>query len=184
MKYIIASAVILLIIICCCLSILFLGAFGYLADYLDFDSFSSSEDTSYVVPTPAPEDLPDAPDLSQMDSAYETLLRITEAEIRGFDANDAALMFRGITEIPEFSIDEDAPTFGSAQSASNIWDHIQIKDLEDGSTIDGDTGFTVAGADDYRMFEVNTNGLTWITANVTAKTEGEVTVIATLFDNK
>ena len=66
LKYIIASAVILLIIICCCLSILFLGAFGYVADYLDFDSFSSSEDSSYVVPTPEPEDLPDA--------AFDTLV--------------------------------------------------------------------------------------------------------------
>jgi hypothetical protein len=74
------------------------------------------------------------------------------------------------------SISDDAPDFSAAQSATNHWDYIQVVDLEDGSTIDGDTGFSVAGADDYRNFEININGLKWVTASITSRTQGELTV--------
>lgn len=81
------------------------------------------------------------------------------------------------------SADSVAPTFSSAQSVANHWDYIQIKDLEDGSTVDGDTGFAVTGTDDFRLFEVNTNGLRWFNANVTARSAGSVTVKIALFKN-
>lgn len=74
------------------------------------------------------------------------------------------------------SIAEDAPDFSAAQSASNMWDYIEVVDLEDGTAIDGDTGVAVATADDYRLLEANINGLKWLCATVTARTEGEVTV--------
>jgi len=74
------------------------------------------------------------------------------------------------------SIQEAKPAFGSAASVTNHWDYIQVVDLQDGSGINGDTGIAVAGADDYRLVEMNVNGLNWINANVTARTEGEVTV--------
>jgi len=91
---------------------------------------------------------------------------------------DAALTvkFQGSTQ-------DDPPTFGSAQSVTNMWDYVQVKDLEDGSTIDGDTGIAVATADDYRQVEVNTNHLKWVTANVTARTEGEVTVTCSVSED-
>lgn len=91
---------------------------------------------------------------------------------------DAALTvkFQGSTQ-------DEAPTFGAAQSVSNMWDYVQVKDLEDNSTLDGDTGVTVATADDYRQLEVNTNHLKWISANVTARTEGEVTVTCSVSEN-
>jgi len=81
------------------------------------------------------------------------------------------------------SVAKDAPTWGSAQSATNHWDYIQIKDLEDGSSVDGDTGFAVVGTDDVRLFEVNTNGLRWLNLNVTARTAGSVTANGSLFKN-
>lgn len=62
----------------------------------------------------------------------------------------------------------DAPTWGSAQSATNKWDYIQVVDQEDGATIDGDTGITISDADDVRKVVVNVDGLRWITVNVTA----------------
>lgn len=74
------------------------------------------------------------------------------------------------------SVAETAPDFDSAQSVTNMWDYIEVVDLEDGSAIDGDTGVAVAAADDYRILEANINGLQWITAIVTARTQGEVTV--------
>lgn len=74
------------------------------------------------------------------------------------------------------SIQEDMPTFSAAQSPTNQWDYIEIKDLEDGTAIDGDTGLTLAGSDDHRMFEVNTNGLRWINAIVSSYTAGSITL--------
>ena len=76
-----------------------------------------------------------------------------------------------------------SPAFGSAQSVTNMWDYIEVIDLEDGSAIDGDTGVSVATADDYRMLEANINGLKYICATVTARTAGEVTVTVRLFND-
>jgi len=67
-----------------------------------------------------------------------------------------------------------APNFSSAQSATNEWDYIQIKDYENNAAIDGDTGVAFAGTDDVRMFEFNTNGLKYVTATVTARSAGSV----------
>jgi len=82
------------------------------------------------------------------------------------------------------SIEDTAPTFTDAQSVTNMYDFVQVKDLEDGSSIDGDTGIAVAGADDYRQFEVNINGLKWLTARVTARSAGEISVKIKLFTNQ
>lgn len=82
------------------------------------------------------------------------------------------------------SIAETAPNFAAAQSVSNPFDYIQVKDLEDGSSIDGDTGIAPAGTDDQRMLEVNINGLEYLTAVVTARSAGSVTVTVRLFNNQ
>lgn len=74
------------------------------------------------------------------------------------------------------SISETCPDFSAAQAVDNMWDYIEVVDLEDGTAIDGDAGVAVATADDYRLLEANINGLKWICATVTARTEGEVTV--------
>ena len=74
------------------------------------------------------------------------------------------------------SIQITQPDFSSAQSVSNHWDYIQGIDLEDGSALDGDTGFVVAGTDDFKIYEVNVNGLRWFDATVTARSAGSVTV--------
>lgn len=76
------------------------------------------------------------------------------------------------------STQDEQPTWGSAQSPTNKWDYIQLKDLEDAAAIDGDTGFAVAGTDDNRLFEVNVNGLKWLNLIVTARAAGSVTATA------
>lgn len=82
------------------------------------------------------------------------------------------------------AISEPAPNFATAQSASNSFDYLQVKDLEDGSSIDGDTGFAPAGTDDHRMFEVNINAIKYLTAVVTARAAGSVTVKVRLYNNQ
>jgi len=83
------------------------------------------------------------------------------------------------------SVDDpySAPDFGSAQSVTNQWDYLQIVDQNTGVAIDGDTGWSVSGADDHRRFAVNVDGVKWITANVTARSAGAVTVRITLFND-
>ena len=81
------------------------------------------------------------------------------------------------------AISETAPNFAAAASATNAWDYVQMKDLEDGSTVDGDTGFAPAGTDDQRLFEVNINALQWLTVNVTARSAGSITVKIRVFEN-
>lgn len=81
------------------------------------------------------------------------------------------------------SIAEDAPDFSAAQSPTNMYDFLQAKDLEDASSIDGDTGFAVAGTDDHRLFEININAIRHLTARVTAQSAGDVTVKVRLYSN-
>ena len=81
------------------------------------------------------------------------------------------------------AIMETEPTWASAQSKANIWDYIEVVDLEDGTALDGDTGMVVAGADDVRLFEMNTNGLTWVNARQTARAAGEINVYIRAYKN-
>jgi len=83
----------------------------------------------------------------------------------------------------QWSIQESAPDFSAAQSVTNHWDYIEVIDLQSGSAIDWDTWISVSSADDYRLLEANINWLKWINVRCTARTAGEVTVKAKLFDN-
>lgn len=76
----------------------------------------------------------------------------------------------------------DPPDAAEAQSASNQYDFVDMIDKEDGASIDGDTGFAVATADDHRQFEANINGARWAGILPTAGTAGEVTVKFRLFN--
>lgn len=78
------------------------------------------------------------------------------------------------------------PTWGSAQTATNVWDYKETIDVEDGSLIDGDDGIAFAGAAvaaTVRQFEVNTSAMTWINANVTAWTAAGISVWIRGFKN-
>lgn len=79
------------------------------------------------------------------------------------------------------SIGIASPAFGSAAAADNIWSYVESIDIDTGGLVDGNVGFVVASADDVVIYEVNTNGLSFLTVNVTARTEGELTVTAGLF---
>lgn len=77
----------------------------------------------------------------------------------------------------------EMPDFSAAKSASNQWDYVQIKDLQDNSSIAGDTGVAFAGTDDVRQFELNTNGVRWVCAEITAISAGSVNLTAKGFNN-
>ena len=92
------------------------------------------------------------------------------------DSTNCTLKFAG-------SIAEETPNFAAGQSPTNSYEFVQAKDLEDGSTLDGDTGLVLSGTDDNRLFEINTNALRFITARITAISAGAVTVKVRLYNN-
>lgn len=73
------------------------------------------------------------------------------------------------------SFQDTIPDFSSAASASNQWDYVQVKDLEDASSLDGDVGIVYAGTDAVRQFEVNVNALKWVGVSITARAAGSAT---------
>lgn len=75
----------------------------------------------------------------------------------------------------------NCPDFASVQSPTNIWDYLDATDLQNDTSIDGDTGIACAGTADYRLFRLNTNGISWICADVTAWTAGVVGIRISTF---
>jgi len=75
---------------------------------------------------------------------------------------------------PDLDLDQNSPS--STASSTAIWDYVEVVDLEDGNTIDGDTGLSWTGTSDTRLIEVNTNLLKWLTADITSYTTGSTTV--------
>lgn len=87
----------------------------------------------------------------------------------------------GITDLAgnEPNPQKAPPDFAAARSVTNQFEFIQMIDKQSGgSGLAGDTGFVVATADDYRIFEANINGLAWISFLPTAGTAGQFTIKA------
>ena len=74
------------------------------------------------------------------------------------------------------SVAEKMPDFTLTSTSDNQWDYVESKDLEDGTTIDGDTGVGFTGTA-TRIVEVNTNHLRWLALRVVGYAAGEVTVV-------
>ena len=81
------------------------------------------------------------------------------------------------------SIEETYPDFTAAQAVGNMYDFLEIVDYQDGSKIAGDTGIAFTGTDDFRLFEINTNGLEWCTLQITAYVAGNITGKVLAFRN-
>jgi len=77
----------------------------------------------------------------------------------------------------------DTPNFGATVSKSNPYSFIQIINLDTAAAVNGATGVTSAGTDLQNTYEVNINGMKYLTAVFTAWTAGAVTVRAQLFNN-
>ena len=86
------------------------------------------------------------------------------------------------------SCSEAMPDFSAAQTATNHWDYIAAYDLQSQSAvIAGDTGVTLnndTAANNTRQYLVSTDAVRWICAEVTAYTDGSVTLVALAADNR
>ncbi len=99
-------------------------------------------------------------------------------------ASSANLTVKAQGAVASVTTPDTPPTFSSTQSVANHWDYVQMIDLEDGTPVDGDTGFVVTGTDDFRQFEININSLDYINFSVTARSAGSVTISVVLTDNQ
>jgi hypothetical protein len=81
------------------------------------------------------------------------------------------------------SISETMPDFSAAQTASNQWDYIDVKDYEDEASIDGDTGISLSGSDDHRTVMINSDHIRWVNCILTAWSAGNITVKASLLES-
>lgn len=79
------------------------------------------------------------------------------------------------------SISEDAPDFNKAISTTNLYDFIDIIDLEDNASIDGDTGLAVAGSTLTGMYQANVDGLKWFSMIYKIGTAGSANIDVRLF---
>lgn len=80
------------------------------------------------------------------------------------------------------SAQQDEPDWAEAAAAGNHYDFVDATDLEDESSIDGDTGLAVADVAEVRSLRVDVRGLSWLNLNVTAYTDGSITGKAVAFD--
>ena len=70
------------------------------------------------------------------------------------------------------------PDVTAAQTVANMYDFIDVTDMQSQASIDGDTGLAPIGTDDFRLFRVDVRGLKWLIPVVTARSAGSVTVKA------
>jgi hypothetical protein len=79
----------------------------------------------------------------------------------------------------------DKPTDPTQTSTiTNQHANIQIVDLEDGTSYDGDTGIVLTGTNVHKMYEVNVNSLSWIRPYISSYTTGTIYVYGIASENK
>lgn len=81
------------------------------------------------------------------------------------------------------SISIEKPDFSAARSTDNQYEYLQVKDLQNGSGINGDDGISFAATDDHRLLEVNTNGIKWIAAKISSHSAGTVYLTLRAFED-
>ena len=75
----------------------------------------------------------------------------------------------------------DHPNMGATIGKTNPYVFIQSINLDTGVAVDGATGFIVAGTDINKRFEVNSNGVKYLTIAPITWTSGALTVKATCY---
>lgn len=77
------------------------------------------------------------------------------------------------------------PNFGAAASSSNKWFYLHSYDLENpASGVVGSTGYSFSGTDGVKGIFANSDLVNWINVEVTARSAGSLTVVATACTNE
>ncbi len=78
---------------------------------------------------------------------------------------------------------EAMPDFGSASSLTNDWDFVEVVDLNDGTTYDGNVGLTIT-PNYHKSFEFNMNAAKWVGAIISGYAAGAITITTRAFNNE
>ena len=78
------------------------------------------------------------------------------------------------------SSQKEVPDFNAVQSMTNEWDYVEVADLQNQTTYDGDDGIVLAGTDEHAKFNVNIPNTRWLTVVFTAWSAGKVKISASL----
>ena len=81
------------------------------------------------------------------------------------------------------SIGDDAAAFGSAASVANMWGTLELATLADSSAPVRGTGIALTGTDILKLYEININGIDFITFDVSVYVAGKVTIKLVVVDN-
>ena len=78
----------------------------------------------------------------------------------------------------QVSMQKEMPDFAAAQSPTNQWDYARSIDLEDASSLDGDTGVVLSSASVNKQYEVQINAARWFCPIVSGWSGGAITLLA------
>lgn len=81
------------------------------------------------------------------------------------------------------SIGDTAPAFGSAATPTNVWGLLEMATLADSSAPVRGTGLALTGTDIVKLYEININGIDFITFDVSIYSAGKVTIDLVAVDN-
>lgn len=85
------------------------------------------------------------------------------------------------------AIGDTRPDFTVASGVRQVnnanWDYLDVVDMEDNASIDGDVGVDLSG-NNVRNVEVNTNVFDWLSVHATNVVAGTVTVAAIMVTNQ
>lgn len=98
-------------------------------------------------------------------------------------ASSAAMTIKAQGAISSSATDYTAPDFSAAQTVTNNWGNVQMIDLNNGSPIDGTTGIVLTGTDVFKLYEINVNGLDFISFIVSGYSAGTATIEVQLTSN-
>lgn len=103
--------------------------------------------------------------------------------VRIWTASSANLTMKAQWAIWTFENPDTAPDFSASQTVANNWDYVQMIDLSDWTPVNGTTWFVCTWTDKFKLYEININGLDFLSFTVTARSAWSVTVVVQLTTN-
>lgn len=96
-------------------------------------------------------------------------------------ASDMTIKFQGSVADPSDNPAE-GPDFEAAQSDTNQWSFVQLKNHENGDAVTGSTGIVLASEEHHETYEFDVNGLDHLTAQIYSYVAGDATVRVSLYN--
>jgi hypothetical protein len=140
----------------------------YFVKTINADTFYLYMDSSFVTPAPATGN-------GTGTNSFNLVIRtIHVADYQhlelGIDtANNAAITLKAVGSNAEL-----APDFTAAQTAANEFKYLALINLDDRTSLAGSTGIALTGTDVHKSYEINTNGITWLSFEISGWSAGNV----------